>query len=174
MEHHSNLVPWQRLAKQKGAILKYMYIDKNYQIPDIELEKITNRTKIVSVLSVSNVLGSIVDIKKIAKKAHEKGAKIIVDLSQSIAHMSFDVKDSDVDFAVFGGHKMYGPLGVGVLYGQKELLDSMQPLFLGGDMIEYVYEQEATFSKSPTKFEGGTQDIASIVGLKSADRKSVV
>ena len=168
MEHHSNLVPWQRLAKQKGAILKYMYIDKNYQIPDIELEKITDKTKIVSVLSVSNVLGSIVDIKKIAKRAHDVGAKIIVDLSQSIAHMSFDVNDSDVDFAVFGGHKMYGPLGVGVLYGKKELLDSMQPLFLGGDMIEYVYEQEATFAKSPTKFEGGTQDIASIVGLKIA------
>ena len=168
MEHHSNLVPWQRLAKQKGACLKYLYIDKNFEIPDSELDKITDKTKVVSVLSVSNVLGTVVDIKKIAKRVHDVGAKIIVDLSQSIAHMPFDVKESDVDFAVFGGHKMYGPLGVGVLYGKKELLDNMQPLVLGGDMIEYVYEQESTFKKSPNKFEGGTQDIASIVGLKSA------
>lgn len=168
LEHHSNLVPWQRVAKQKGANLKYLYIDKNYQIPESELKKITEKTKIVSILSVSNVVGTIVDIDKITKVAHQFGAKVIVDLSQSIAHMPFDVKESDVDFAVFGGHKMYGPLGVGVLYGKKELLDKMQPQNLGGDMIEYVYEQEATFANSPNKFEGGTQDIASIVGLKKA------
>ena len=168
LEHHSNLVPWQRVAKQKGANLKYLYIDKNYQIPDSELKKITKKTKIVSILSVSNVVGTIVDVEKITKIAHKFGAKVIVDLSQSIAHMPFDVKESDVDFAVFGGHKMYAPLGVGVLYGKKELLDKMQPQNLGGDMIEYVYEQEATFANSPNKFEGGTQDIASIVGLKKA------
>ncbi len=168
MEHHSNLVPWQKITKLKGATLKYLYIDKNYQIPDSELKKITQKTKIVSVLSVSNVLGTINDINKITKVAHENNAIMIVDLSQSIAHMPFDVKTSDVDFAVFGSHKMYGPLGVGVLYGKKQLLESMQPFIMGGDMIEYVYEQDTTFAPLPNKFEAGTQDIASIVGLSKA------
>lgn len=168
MEHHSNLVPWQMVAKNKGAKLNYLYINKNYEIENDELEKITKKTKIVSVTFLSNVLGVKVDVKKIIEKAHKVGAITVVDASQSVAHMPLDVKELNCDFAVFSGHKMYSPLGVGVLYGKKELLEKMPPFLYGGDMIEYVYEQDATFSPPPTKFEAGTQNVAGAVGLASA------
>ena len=141
MEHHSNLVPWQKMTKQTGSKLNYMYINENYEITDEEIEnKITDKTKIVGITHVSNVLGTINNVKKIIKYAHKKGAVVIVDASQSIPHMKIDVQDLDADFLVFSGHKMLAPLGIGVLYGKREILNKMTPFLMGGDMIEYVYE----------------------------------
>ena len=169
MEHHSNLVPWQQVAKIKNATLKYLYINNNYEIDDSEIEnKITDKTKVVGIVSVSNVLGTINNVQKIIEKAHSVGAIVIVDISQSIAHMPFDVQKTDADFAVFSGHKMFAPLGIGVLYGKKSLLEKMQPFLMGGDMIEYVYEQSTTFAPLPNKFEAGTQNVGGAVGLMSA------
>ena len=169
MEHHSNLVPWQKVAKTTGAKLNYMYINDEFEISDEEIEnKITDRTKIVGVTHVSNVLGTINNIKKIIKQAHKKGAIVIVDASQSIPHMKIDVRDLDCDFLVFSGHKMLAPLGIGVLYGKKQLLNEMTPFLMGGDMIEYVYEQETTFAPLPNRFEAGTQNIEGVIGLAAA------
>ena len=168
MEHHSNLVPWQKVCKIKNAKVSYMYINNNYEIPKTELNKITSKTKIVSVTLVSNVLGTINNIEQIINKAHSVGAVVIVDLSQSISHLPFDAKKTDVDFAIFSSHKMYGPLGVGVLYGKYDLLNNLSPFLMGGDMIEYVYEQTSTFASLPNKFEAGTQNVAGIVGLAKA------
>ncbi len=169
MEHHSMIVPWQMVAKHNNAVLKYMYINDDFKIEDKEIEtKITNKTKVVGILSVSNVLGTINDYKKIIDKAHSVGAIVIVDISQSIAHAPFNVKDVDADFVVFSGHKMYAPFGVGVLYGKKELLEKMPPFLCGGDMIEYVYEDYTTFAPIPNKFEAGTQDVGAVYGLKTA------
>ena len=137
MEHHSNLVPWQKVSKVTGAKLEYMYINKDFEISDEEIEsKITDNTKIVAITHVSNVLGTINDVKKIIKYAHKKGAVVVLDASQSIPHMKIDVQDLDCDFLVFSGHKMLAPLGIGVLYGKKEILNKMTPFLMGGDMIE--------------------------------------
>ncbi len=169
MEHHSNLVPWQKVAKTTGAKLNYMYINDEFEIPDEEIEnKITDKTKIVGITYVSNVLGTINNVKKIIKQAHKKGAIVIVDASQSIPHMKIDVQDLDCDFLVFSGHKMLAPLGIGALYGKKQLLNDMTPFLMGGDMIEYVYEQETTFAPLPNKFEAGTQNIEGVIGLAAA------
>ena len=169
MEHHSNLVPWQKMIKQTGSKLNYMYINENYEITDEEIEnKITDKTKIVGITHVSNVLGTINNVKKIIKYAHKKGAVVIVDASQSIPHMKIDVQDLDADFLVFSGHKMLAPLGIGVLYGKKEILNKMTPFLMGGDMIEYVYEQETTFAPLPNKFEAGTQNVEGVIGLGAA------
>ncbi len=169
MEHHSNLVPWQKVCKETGAKLEYMYIDKNYEIPEEEIiNKITDNTKVVAITHVSNVLGTINDVKKIIKYAHKKGAVVIVDASQSIPHQKIDVQDLDCDFLAFSGHKMLAPLGIGVLYGKKELLNKMKPFLMGGDMIEYVYEQSTTFAPLPNKFEAGTQNAEAVVGLGAA------
>lgn len=169
MEHHSNLVPWQKMTKQTGSKLNYMYINENYEITDEEIEnKITDKTKIVGITHVSNVLGTINNVKKIIKYAHKKGAIVIVDASQSIPHMKIDVQDLDADFLVFSGHKMLAPLGIGVLYGKREILNKMTPFLMGGDMIEYVYEQETTFAPLPNKFEAGTQNVESVIGLGAA------
>lgn len=169
MEHHSNLVPWQKMTKQTGSKLNYMYINENYQITDEEIErKITDKTKIVGITHVSNVLGTINNVKKIIKYAHKKGAIVIVDASQSIPHMKIDVQDLDADFLVFSGHKMLAPLGIGVLYGKREILNKMTPFLMGGDMIEYVYEQDTTFAPLPNKFEAGTQNVEGVIGLGAA------
>ena len=169
MEHHSNLVPWQKVSKVTGAKLKYMYIDENFELSDEEIEsKITDHTKIVGITHISNVLGTINHIKKIIQYAHKKGAIVIVDAAQSIPHMKIDVQALDADFLVFSGHKMLAPLGIGVLYGKKELLDKMSPFLMGGDMIEYVYEQTTTFAELPNKFEAGTQNVEGVVGLGAA------
>ena len=169
MEHHSNLVPWQKMTKQTGSKLNYMYINENYEITDEEIEsKITDKTKIVGITHVSNVLGTINNVKKIIKYAHKKGAVVIVDASQSIPHMKIDVQDLDADFLVFSGHKMLAPLGIGILYGKKEILNKMTPFLMGGDMIEYVYEQETTFAPLPNKFEAGTQNVEGVIGLGDA------
>ena len=169
MEHHSNLVPWQKVTKTTGSKLNYMYINDNYEISDEEIEsKITDKTKIVGITHVSNVLGTINNVKKIIKYAHKKGAVVIVDASQSIPHMKIDVQDLDADFLVFSGHKMLAPLGIGVLYGKREILNNMTPFLMGGDMIEYVYEQETTFAPLPNKFEAGTQNVEGVIGLGAA------
>lgn len=169
MEHHSNLVPWQKVSKTTGAELNYMYINKEYELSDEEIEnKITDKTKIVGITHISNVLGTINNVKKIIKQAHKKGAVVVLDAAQSIPHMKIDVQELDVDFLVFSGHKMLAPLGIGVLYGKKELLNKMSPFLMGGDMIEYVYEQDTTFASLPNKFEAGTQNVEGIVGLGAA------
>lgn len=169
MEHHSNLVPWQKVAKTKGARLNYMYINENYELSDEEIEsKITKNTKIVGITHVSNVLGTINNVKKIIKYAHKNGAVVVMDASQSIPHMKEDVQELDCDFLVFSGHKLLAPLGIGVLYGKKEILNKMNPFLMGGDMIEYVYEQETTFAPLPNKFEAGTQNVEGVIGLGAA------
>ena len=169
MEHHSNLVPWQKVAKATKSNLEYMYINDNFEIPDEEIEnKITDGTKVVGITHVSNALGTINNIEKIIKQAHKKGAIVIVDASQSIPHMGINVQKLDADFLVFSGHKMLAPLGIGVLYGKRELLNKMTPFLMGGDMIEYVYEQDTTFAPLPNKFEAGTQNIEGVIGLGAA------
>ncbi len=169
MEHHSNLVPWQKMTKAKNAKLKYMYVNDDYEISDEEIEtKITKNTKIVGITYVSNVLGTINPVKKVIKQAHKMGAVVVVDASQSIPHMKLDVQELDADFVVFSGHKMLAPLGIGVLYGKKSILDKMTPFLMGGDMIEYVYEQETTFASLPNKFEAGTQNVEGVIGLAAA------
>ena len=169
MEHHSNLVPWQKASKVTEAKLNYMYINDEFELTDEEIEsKITNNTKIVGITHVSNVLGTINNVKKIIQYAHKKDAIVVLDASQSIPHMKIDVQELDADFVVFSGHKMLAPLGIGVLYGKKELLNKMSPFLMGGDMIEYVYEQETTFAPLPNKFEAGTQNVEGVVGLGAA------
>ncbi len=169
MEHHSNLVPWQFITQKTGSELKYMYINDEFELSKEEIEsKITDNTKIVGITHVSNVLGTINNVKEIIKYAHKKGAIVIVDASQSIPHMKIDVQDLDADFLVFSGHKMFAPLGIGVLYGKRELLNKMNPFLMGGDMIEYVHEQSTTFAPLPNKFEAGTQNVEGVVGLGAA------
>ena len=168
-EHHSNLVPWQFVARTKGATLKYIYLeeDGNLSREDIE-RKITERTKIVAVTQVSNVLGLKNDVQDIVKKAHSVGAVAVVDGSQSVAHMQVDVQALGADFFAFSGHKMLSPMGIGVLYGRYEILDHMQPFLFGGDMIEYVEEQETSYADVPARFEAGTQNVGGAAGLAAA------
>ena len=169
MEHHSNLVPWQKVTKITGSKLNYMYINNDYELSDKEIEtKITDKTKIVGISHVSNALGTINNVKKIIKYAHKRGAIVLVDASQSIPHMKIDVQELDADFLVFSGHKMLAPLGIGVLYGKRNLLNKMTPFLMGGDMIEYVYEQDTTFAPLPNKFEAGTQNVEGVVGFGAA------
>ncbi|MCD8002961.1 MAG: cysteine desulfurase [Clostridia bacterium] len=168
-EHHSNLVPWQYVTKKTGSRLVYMYTDESYGLtPDEINKKITERTKIVAVTHVSNVTGTINDIKAIAKRAHEVGAVLIVDGTQSVPHMRVDLKELDADFFVFSGHKIYAPLGVGVLVGKPELLEAIPPFLMGGEMIEYVYEDRTTFAPIPMRFEAGTQNVGGVIGLGAA------
>lgn len=168
MEHHSNLVPYQEVCKKTGARLKYLYINKDYEIDDSELSKITNKTKFVAITHISNVLGVKVDIKKIIDISHSVGAKVLVDAAQSIMHTKVDVKDLNCDFLAFSGHKMLSFMGIGVLYAKKELLDNMPPFLVGGDNIEYVEEFNTTYALSPRKFEAGTQNVSGAYSLALA------
>lgn len=169
MEHHSNLVPWQMVAKKTGAILKYMYVNEDYKLSEEEIKsKITDKTKIVGITHMSNVTGVVNDVEAIIKYAHKKGAVTVVDASQSIPHKKVDVQNLDADFLVFSGHKMMASLGIGVLFGKKELLQKMPPFLMGGDMIEYVYEQDTTFAPLPNKFEAGTQNVEGVISLGAA------
>jgi cysteine desulfurase/selenocysteine lyase len=168
MEHHSDLVPWQMVAKKTGAKLEYMYVNEEGIIPEEELNKIRDGVKLVGITHVSNVLGTINPVKDICKRAHDVGAVAIVDAAQSVPHMKVDVQDIDCDFLAFSGHKMLAPMGIGVLYGKYELLDKMTPFLSGGDMIEYVHEQDTTYAPVPTKFEAGTQNVEGAIGLASA------
>jgi cysteine desulfurase / selenocysteine lyase len=169
MEHHSNIIPWQQLAKEKGAILKYVDLEED---GTLSIEKvratITERTKIVSIMYVSNVLGTMNPIKEITQIAHENGAIMVVDGAQAAPHLRVDVQDLDCDFFAFSGHKMCGPTGIGVLYGKKELLEQMEPVEFGGEMIDFVGLYESTWKELPWKFEGGTPIIAGAVGLAAA------
>ncbi|MDN2452397.1 cysteine desulfurase [Lactobacillus sp. UCMA15818] len=169
MEHHSNLVPWQILAKKNGATLKYIDLLSDGQL-DIESAKkqITDKTAIVSVAHASNVLGVINPVAELAKIAHKHGAIMVVDGAQSTPHMKIDVQALDIDFFAFSGHKLMAPTGIGILWGKSELLEQMPPLEFGGEMIDWVQLQETTFKKAPWKFEGGTQNIAGVVGLGAA------
>ena len=169
MEHHANIVPWQELAKRKGAKLVFIPLEEDGTIAlDSVKAAMSDKTKIVAITHVSNVLGTINDIKSIAEVAHEHGAYISVDGAQAVPHMKVDVQDLDVDFYAFSGHKMLGPTGIGILYGKAELLDKMEPIEYGGDMIDYVYKTEATWTDLPVKFEAGTPMIAEAVGLNAA------
>ena len=168
-EHHSNLVPWQMVAKQKQASLKYIYLEPDGNLSEEDMEtKITERTKVVAVTHVSNVLGLVNDVRRVADKAHSVGAVCVVDGSQSTPHMAVDVQQLGADFFAFSGHKLLSPMGIGVLYGREALLEKMPPFLRGGDMIEYVEEQDASFADLPAKFEAGTQNVGGAAGLDAA------
>ena len=169
MEHHSNLKPWQQACRVAGAKLVYLYPDEQGFIGEDEMRaKVGPRTKIVSCIHVSNVLGVANDVKLLGSIAHEFGATMIVDGAQSVPHFPIDVTDLGCDFFAFSGHKVFGPMGIGVLWGKHELLDAMPPFLTGGEMIDYVTEQTATWAPVPEKFEAGTQDAAGIYGLDAA------
>ncbi|RWZ54904.1 cysteine desulfurase [Halobacillus fulvus] len=169
MEHHSNIIPWQQIAKETGATLKYMPLQPDGTISlDDARDTITDQTKMVAIMHVSNVLGTINPVKEIAAIAHQHDALMLVDGAQSVPHMSIDVQDLDADFYAFSGHKMCGPTGIGVLYGKKSLLNAMEPVEFGGEMIDFVNLYDSTWKELPWKFEGGTPIIAGAVGLGAA------
>ncbi|MDN4492925.1 cysteine desulfurase [Ureibacillus aquaedulcis] len=169
MEHHSNLIPWQQLAKEKGAVLKYFDLEQDGTITlETVRSTITDKTKIVAITMASNVLGTINPIKEIAEIAHNAGAVIVVDAAQAAPHMPIDVQDLDCDFLAFSGHKMCGPTGIGVLYGKQALLEEMEPIEFGGEMIDFVDLYDSTWKELPWKFEGGTPNIAGAIGLGAA------
>ncbi|HEQ1217832.1 TPA: cysteine desulfurase [Streptococcus pyogenes] len=168
MEHHANIIPWQQACQKIGARLVYVYLKDGQLDMDDLANKLTTKTRFVSLVHVSNVLGCINPIKEIAKLAHAKGAYLVVDGAQSVPHLAIDVQDLDCDFFAFSAHKMLGPTGLGVLYGKEELLNQVEPLEFGGEMIDFVYEQEATWKELPWKFEAGTPHIAGAIGLSAA------
>lgn len=169
MEHHSNLIPWQQLALGTGATLKYIPLQPDGSVTLDNVEKtITENTKIVAINYVSNVLGVVNPVKEIAAIAHRNGAVMVVDGAQSTPHMKIDVKELDCDFYAFSGHKMCAPTGIGVLYGKKALLEEMEPIEFGGEMIDDVGLYESTWKELPWKFEGGTPIIAGAIGLGAA------
>ena len=169
MEHHSNLIPWQQLAKATGATLKYIDMQPDGTLAMADIEKtITDKTKIVAMTFASNVLGTHNPIKEVAAIAHKHGAVIVVDGAQGVPHFHTDVQDLDCDFLAFSGHKMCGPTGVGVLYGKKEHLEKMEPVEFGGEMINFVGLYDSTWADLPAKFEAGTPIIAGAIGLGAA------
>ncbi|XHV64162.1 cysteine desulfurase [Streptococcus dysgalactiae subsp. equisimilis] len=168
MEHHANIIPWQQVCQKTGAKLVYAYL-KHGQLDMTDLaRKLTPKTKFVSLAHVSNVLGCVNPIKEIAELVHANGAYLVVDGAQSIPHLPIDVQELDCDFFAFSAHKMYGPTGLGILYGKEELLHQMEPIEFGGEMIDFVYEQSATWKGLPWKFEAGTPHIAGAIGLAAA------
>ncbi len=169
IEHHSNILPWQYVCEMTGAKLVYVNCDANYIIsPEMIASKISEHTKLVAITHVSNVTGSILDVTAITKLAHKRGAKIVVDGAQAVAHFSVDVRELGVDWYCFSGHKLYGPTGIGVLYGTDDVLAKMQPVMRGGSMIDHVTKETATWTDIPHRFEAGTQDVAGVVGLQAA------
>ncbi len=168
-EHHSNLVPWQMVAQAKGAKLRYLYLTDDYTLDWAEIERvITEKTALVAIAQMSNVLGTIYPLKELIAHAHKRGAVVVVDGAQSVSHLQTDVQALNADFFAFSGHKMFGPMGIGVLYGKRELLDAMPPFLRGGEMVEYVEEQVTTFNELPYKFEAGTPNVEGAVGLAAA------
>ncbi|MGE3911155.1 MAG: cysteine desulfurase [Chloroflexota bacterium] len=169
MEHHSNIVPWQWLVQRQGAVLKYAEVDENGQVSLSQLEQlVTDRTKLVSMMHMSNVLGTINPVKEVARIAHKHGALMLVDGAQSVPHIPVDVKDLDCDFLAFSSHKMLGPTGVGVLWGRREILQAMRPFLGGGEMIDTVQQQTATYNALPWKFEAGTPNIGDVIAFGAA------
>ncbi len=167
MEHHSNIVPWQMICEEKGAVLKVIPINDKGELLMEEYEKLLSpKTKIVSVVHVSNALGTVNPVKEIIEKAHEFGAVVMVDGAQAASHMHIDVQDLDADFYALSGHKFYGPTGIGVLYGKRELLDKMPPYMGGGEMIKDVTFAKTTYNELPYKFEAGTPNIADTIALR--------
>lgn len=176
MEHHSNLIPWQQLAKKTGAALKYIDVTEEGLLDMESLHaQLSEKTKIVAVAHVSNVLGVINPIQEIARLTHARGAVLVVDGAQAVPHMPVDVQELDADFYAFSGHKMVGPTGIGVLYGKRSLLEQMEPVEFGGEMIAVVGEQDSTWKELPWKFEAGTPNIVGAIGLGAAiDYLSIV
>ena len=169
MEHHSNLVPWQQLAKRQGTPIKFITLTSDHQLNKESVEKtITDKTKVVAVAHVSNTLGTINDVQEIAKMAHERHAWCVVDGAQSVPHLPIDAQKLGCDFLAFSGHKMYGPSGIGVLYGRKELLEEMPPFLFGGGMIRSVDWEGSAWNGLPWKFEAGTPPMAEAAGLLAA------
>ena len=169
MEHHSNLLPWQEVGKKTGAKLVFLEPDKTGFISDEEIKtKITDKTKLVSVAHISNVLGRKNPVEKIIKAAHDVGAVAVIDGAQAVPHTRVNVRELDADFYVFSGHKMLAPMGIGVVYGKKKLLNKMPPFLTGGEMIEYVELDFATYAEVPHKFEAGTVNVGGAVGLHAA------
>ncbi|HFR3590754.1 cysteine desulfurase [Streptococcus suis] len=167
-EHHSNIIPWQQACQQTGAKLRYVPLKDGELDVDSLKSMLSEKTKFVSLAHVSNVLGGVAPIGEIAELVHEVGAYLVVDGAQSVPHMAVNVQELDVDFYAFSGHKMLGPTGIGVLYGKEELLNLMSPVEFGGEMIDFVYEQSATWKELPWKFEAGTPNIAGAIGLGAA------
>ncbi|MGQ7323689.1 cysteine desulfurase [Streptococcus suis] len=167
-EHHSNIIPWQQACQQTGAKLRYVTLKDGELDMDHLRSLLSSKTKFVSLAHISNVLGSVAPIGEIAELVHAVGAYLVVDGAQSVPHMAVNVQELDVDFYAFSGHKMLGPTGIGVLYGKEELLNRMSPVEFGGEMIDFVYEQSATWKELPWKFEAGTPNIAGAIGLGAA------
>ncbi|MGO0067719.1 cysteine desulfurase [Streptococcus suis] len=167
-EHHSNIIPWQQACQQTGAKLRYVTLKDGELDMDHLRSLLSSKTKFVSLAHVSNVLGGVAPIGEIAELVHQVGAYLVVDGAQSVPHMAVKVQELDVDFYAFSGHKMLGPTGIGVLYGKEELLNRMSPVEFGGEMIDFVYEQSATWKELPWKFEAGTPNIAGAIGLGAA------
>lgn len=169
MEHHSNLLPWQMVARTTGAVLRFMECrqDGSLNLDEVR-EQITEKTRIVAITQVSNVLGRVNPVKEIATMAHEKNAVVVVDGAQSTPHMAVNVQELDADFFAFSGHKIFGPMGIGVLYGKKDLLKAMPPFLTGGEMIESVSRESAKYAELPHKFEAGTVNASGAVGLHAA------
>ncbi|HFU4205615.1 TPA: cysteine desulfurase [Streptococcus suis] len=167
-EHHSNIIPWQQACQQTGAKLRYVTLKDGELDMDHLRSLLSSKTQFVSLAHVSNVLGSVAPIGEIAELVHQVGAYLVVDGAQSVPHMAVNVQELDVDFYAFSGHKMLGPTGIGVLYGKEELLNLMSPVEFGGEMIDFVYEQTATWKELPWKFEAGTPNIAGAIGLGAA------
>ncbi len=169
MEHHSNVIPWQQLAKRTGAVLKYIELtEEGFLDMEDAAKKITDKTKIVSIAHVSNVLGVINPVQELAELVHENGGVIVVDGAQSAPHMTIDVQALDCDFFAFSGHKMCGPTGIGVLYGKRKWLEEMEPVEFGGEMIDFVELYDSTWKELPWKFEAGTPNIAGAIALGHA------
>ncbi|MBU0953261.1 MAG: cysteine desulfurase [Nanoarchaeota archaeon] len=169
LEHHSNLIPWQQAAKATGATLKFLELTPTGELDISALDKvITDKTKIVTTTHVSNVLGTVVPVKQIADRAHQIGATMIVDAAQSVPHLPISVKKLGADFLAFSGHKMYGPTGIGVLFGTKDALTALLPFLFGGEMVHEVSYETSTWNRLPWKFEAGTPPIAEGVGLAAA------
>src|SRR3989338_3354998 len=169
LEHHSNLVPWQMVAKETGAVLRFCPILSTGNLDYKSLEKlITKKTKIVTMTGLSNTLGTVIDLSVVLRFARKVGAKVCVDAAQLAAHFPIDVQKLDVDFLAFSGHKIYGPTGAGILYAKREILEEMDPWLGGGDMIREVHEEFSTWNETPWKFEAGTPNIAQVIGMGPA------
>ena len=171
MEHHANIVPWQMLCERKGAVLKVLPFNDKGELDLSQLDTLlTPRVKLVGVAYVSNVLGTVNPVKELIGRAHRIGAKVLVDGAQAVQHIPIDVQALDCDFFVFSGHKLYGPTGVGVLYGKEDLLNRMPPWQGGGEMIKEVHFEKTTYNELPFKFEAGTPDFIGVIGLGEAIR----
>jgi cysteine desulfurase/selenocysteine lyase len=169
MEHHSNIVPWQLLCERKGCVLKVVPITKKGELDLVAFDTLLNeRTKLLAITHISNTLGTINPIQELIQKAHRAGAKVLLDGAQSIQHLQIDIKQLDCDFYCFSGHKVFGPTGIGILYGKEEILEKMPPYQGGGDMIAKVTFERTTYNTLPLKFEAGTPHIAGAIGLGSA------